>query len=124
MNLEAELAALKHQQALPLNEQAKLACELAKKFEKASEYESAYEALAEFWPDRDREPRLDGLNELTSAEVLLRVGNLAGWLGSTDQTTGSQERAKDFITRSLATFEELQLDEKTAEARGDLALCY
>jgi len=125
MNLEAQLTALREQQqTLPRNEQAKLACDLAKRFEKASEYEAACEAVVEFWPDRDREPRLDGLNELTSAEVLLRVGNLAGWLGSTDQTTGSQERAKDFITRSIATFEELQLDEKVAEARGDLALCY
>src|SRR5438128_126008 len=125
MNLEAQLTALKEQQqTLPRDEQAKLACDLAKQFEKASEYEAACEALAEFWPDRDREPRLDGLNERTAAEVLLRVGNLAGWLGSTDQTTGSQERAKDLITRSIATFEELQLDEKIAEARGDLALCY
>ncbi|HXI24354.1 MAG TPA: response regulator [Pyrinomonadaceae bacterium] len=125
MKLEAQLAELKHQQqALPLNEQAKLACDLAKKFEKASEYEGACEALAEFWPDRDRGPLLEGLDQLTTAEVLLRVGNLAGWLGSTGQTTGSQERAKDLITRSIETFEEFQLDEKIAEARGDLALCY
>src|SRR5205807_8380309 len=93
MNLEAQLTALKEQQqTLSRDEQAKLACDLAKQFEKASEYEAACEALAEFWPDRDREPRLDGLNERTAAEVLLRVGNLAGWLGSADQTTGSQER--------------------------------
>jgi len=125
MNLEAQLTALKRQQeALPVNEQAKPACELAKEFEKAGEYEAAYEALAGFWPDRDSEPKLDELDELTSAEVLLRIGNLAGWLGSTDQATGSQEKAKDFITQSIATFEEFQLNERIAEARGDLALCY
>jgi CheY-like chemotaxis protein len=125
MNLEAQLIALKEQQqSLPREEQARLCCDLAKQFEKASEYDAACEALSEFWPDRSKEPRLDGLDEPTSAEVLLRVGSLAGWIGSTDQTTGSQERAKDFITRSIETFENLQLDEKIAEARGDLALCY
>jgi len=125
MNLEAQLTALREQQqTLPRGEQAKLACDLAKQFEKASEYEAACEALSEFWPDRNREPCLDGLDEIAAADVLLRVGSLAGWVGSTDQTTGSQERAKDFITRSVATFEKLGLDEKTAEARGDLALCY
>ncbi len=125
MNLEAQLIALKEKQpTLPRGEQAKLACDLAKQFEKASEYEAAWEALSEFWPDRDREPRLYDLDERTAADVLLRIGSLAGWLGSTDQANGSQERAKDFITRSTATFEKLGLDEKTAEAHGDLALCY
>jgi two-component system chemotaxis response regulator CheY len=125
MDVDTHLTALSQQgQTRPRAEQAKLSCELAKRFEKASEYEAACEALSEFWPDRDKEPNLEGLNEQLQAEVLLRVGNLAGWLGSTDQTTGSQERAKDFITRSVSTFEKLGLHDKTAEARGDLALCY
>lgn len=125
MDLQAQLTALRErQQTLPRAQQAKLSCDLAKQLEKASEYEAACEALAEFWPDRDKEPNLANLDELIGAEVLLRVGNLAGWLGSTDQTTGSQERAKDFITRSIGTFEKLRLDQRIAEARGDLALCY
>jgi CheY-like chemotaxis protein len=125
MNLEAQLAALRNQgRDLTVVEQAKLSCGLAKQFEKASEYEAACEALGDFWPDRDKAPRLDGLDQRTRAEVLLRVGNLAGWLGSTDQTAGSQEKAKDLITRSIEDFDELGLDEKIAEARGDLALCY
>jgi two-component system phosphate regulon response regulator PhoB len=124
MSLEAGLTALREaQRTLSRAELAKLACDLAKQFEKASEYEAAREALAEFWPN-DQEASLDGLDDRLRAEVLLRVGNLAGWLGSADQTTGSQERAKNFITRSVETFEKLQLDDKVAEARGDLALCY
>jgi tetratricopeptide (TPR) repeat protein len=125
MDLQAQLTALRErQQALPRARQAQLSCDLAKQLEKASEYEAACEALAEFWPHSDRDPNLEGLDERLSAEVLLRVGNLAGWLGSTDQMAGSQERAKDFITRSIETFERLGLDQKIAEARGDLALCY
>jgi CheY-like chemotaxis protein len=125
MNVKAQLAVFKEEQrTLPRHQQARVACDLAKQFEKASEYEAACEVLAEFWPNFDQEPILDGLEDRLRAEVLLRVGNLAGWLGSTDQTVGSQERAKDFLTRSIDIFERLQLAERVAEGRGDLALCY
>src|SRR5258707_11466931 len=98
MNLEAQLAGLKSQSAdLTLAERAELSCRLAKRLEKIGEYDAGCEALAEFWPDRNAPPKLDDLNELTKAEVLLRVGALAGWLGSADQTEGSQETAKDLI---------------------------
>jgi CheY-like chemotaxis protein/tetratricopeptide (TPR) repeat protein len=125
MNLQAQLLALsEHRRTLSRVEQAELSCDLAKKFEKAGEYEAAYEALGDFWPDQSQAPILDDLDLATQAELLLRVGNLAGWLGSTDQRAGSQETAKDYITRSIEDFEELGSKEKISEARGDLALCY
>ena len=67
-----------------------------------------------------------GLDESTKAEVLLRIGALAGWLGGrrTD-SEASQETAKNIITQSIEIFETLgMLTERVAEARGDLALCY
>src|SRR5205807_7647832 len=91
---------------------------------KTGEYQAACEALAEFWPERDSAPKLNDLDEATTAEVLLRVGALSGWLGSTDQTEGSQETAKNLITQSIDLFQYLGLSERVAEARGDLALCY
>src|SRR5205807_128862 len=91
---------------------------------KTGEYQAACEALAEFWPERDSAPKLNDLDEATTAEVLLRVGALSGWLGSTDQTEGSQETAKDLITQSIDLFQHLELSERVAEARGDLALSY
>src|SRR5882762_8568727 len=125
MNLEAQLTALKTQnRSLPLTEQAALSCSLAKQLEKVGKYELAYEALDEFWPDRSESPRLSGLDDIQKAEVLLRIGAIAGWLGSTDQTTGGQETAKNILTRSIDIFEELRKAERVAEARGDLALCY
>jgi len=92
--------------------------------EKAGEYEAACEALGEFWSPRDGSLNLNDLDEPSRAEVLLRVGALAGWLGSTDQTEGSQETAKDLVTRSIDLFQHLGLSERVAEASGDLALCY
>src|SRR5260370_15583932 len=125
MNLEAQLTALKQQSSdLPLAERAKLSCRLAKQLEKIGEYDAASEALNEFWPDRNASPKLDDLDELTKAEMLLRIGALAGWLGSAQQTKGSEETAKDLITRAIEIFEELGQPEKAAEARADLALCY
>lgn len=125
MNLTSQLTALKNQtRDLTLAERAEPCCRLAKQLEKAGEYEAACEALSEFWPERDGPPKLDDLDEPTKAEMLLRVGALAGWQGSAAQTTNSQEAAKNLITKGTEIFEGLGQSEKAAEARSDLALCY
>src|SRR5574341_782119 len=111
-------------QGQTIDERAELACRLAKQREKAGEYESAYEALIDFWPDRTLPPHVSQLHEVGKAEVLLRVGVLAGLLGAADQTQGSQEAAKNLITQSIELFESVGLVRGAAEARGDLALCY
>jgi CheY-like chemotaxis protein/tetratricopeptide (TPR) repeat protein len=125
MTLTSQLAALKEQsRGLTRVEQAQLCCRLAKQLEKAGEYEQASEALSEFWPERSGPPVLEGLDQAATAEVLLRVGGLAGWLGSAHQVEGSQETAKNLITRSIEAFEELGQSARVAEAHADLALCY
>jgi len=125
MSLQSQLATLQQQtRDLTLVERATLCCRLAKRLEKAGEYEAASEALSEFWPERHGPPMVDGLDPATSAHVLLRVGDLAGWLGTTRQSEGSQEAAKDLITRSIEIFEGLEQSERVAEAHADLALCY
>lgn len=123
MNLAAQLAAIKRIGELTKTERALHSCHLAKELEKAGEYEAACEALAEFWPERTIPPVVEGLDAQVAAEVLLRVGALSGWLGSARQTRG-QESAKDFITQSIETYEKLGVDDRVAEARSDLALCY
>jgi tetratricopeptide (TPR) repeat protein len=125
MNLTSQLYALREEtRGLSLGERAVLCCDLAKQLEKAGEYEAAYEALSEFWPERDGPPNLKDLDQATGAIVLLRVGALSGWLGSTDQAPGGQETAKDLITKSIGIFERLGQTREAAEAHGDLALCY
>jgi len=97
---------------------------VAKQLEKAGEYEAACDAMNEFWPQQDESIKLDGLDEEAKAEVMLCVGTLSGWLGSVRQAEGSQETAKDLITKSTEIFERIGLPKKAAEAHGDLALCY
>src|SRR5436309_12873199 len=125
MKLTSQLTALrKETRGLTIVERAKRCCDLAVQLAKAGEYEAACEALSEFWPEREGSLNLTELDEAAKAEVLQRVGALSGWLGSTDQTEGSQETAKDLITQSIDLFQHLGLPERVAEARGDLALCY
>ena len=124
MNLATQVAAARRNPSPTRAEQAQDCCALAKQLEKAGEYEAACEALGEFWPEREGLPRLEGLDQQTTAEVLLRVGALAGWLGSAHQAEGSQETAKNLITQSVAIFEELGQSTRAAEGRADLALCY
>ncbi len=125
MNLTAQLTALRERtEGVSPSELAKRCCDLAKQLEKVGRYEDACDALSEFWPDRTTSPRLDELDDPTKADVLLRTGSLAGWLGSADQAAGSQEFAKNLITRSVELFEKLGETRRVAEATGDLALCY
>jgi len=84
----------------------------------------AYEALAEFWPVRNEPPSLGRLDYETQAELLLRIGVLAGWLGKAAQTDGGQELAKNLITRCIEMFEKCARSERVIEGHTELALCY
>jgi len=110
--------------SLTVNERARLQCRLARHLEQAGDYEAANEALADLWQGVGARPMLEGLNDETKAQVLLRVGSLTGWIGSAKQIEGSQEMAKDLISESARAFEKLGQRNKVGEARSDLALCY
>jgi len=125
MNLQSQLATFQEQsRTLSLRERAALSCQLAKQLEKAGEYEAAYETLREFWPDRNGAPSLNGLDKSIQADLLLRIGTLAGWLGGANPIERSQETAKNLITQSVEIFQDLGRFASVAEARSDLALCY
>ena len=49
---------------------------------------------------------------------------LTGVIGSINQITDAQERAKDLISESLSIFESRKYKKKIAEAQTELALCY
>src|ERR1043165_7440496 len=87
MNLRTQLTDVRSQTGhLAANQRAAFACCQAKELERIGEYDAASEAFIDFWPERDRPPKLDELDELIQAEVLLRIGALAGWLGGANQT--------------------------------------
>ncbi|MGI9106902.1 MAG: response regulator [Pyrinomonadaceae bacterium] len=124
MDLETELLRQINDSTLSCSERAWLRCELAKKLEEAGNYDAAQDALGELWLHMNEHPQVSGLDTHTQAEVLLRVGVLWGWVGSTRQVEGAQERAKNLITQSISIFETLYDTKKVAEALIDLGCCY
>ena len=108
---------------LDVGGRAELCCKLAKEFEDKGEYEEACEILSGLWPRIDQRPNVKTLEPDVAAEVLMRAGVLAGWLGS-DQIADAQEQAKNFISESLGIFESRKYKKKIAEAQTELALCY
>jgi transcriptional regulator with PAS, ATPase and Fis domain/Tfp pilus assembly protein PilF len=124
MNLAMQLLQQIDNPNLSYTERARLRCKLAKDMEEAGNYEAARNALGELWRQVGTRPKLDDLDEIVAAEVLLRAGTLSGWIGSTNQIEKAQEIAKDLISESATIFEKLQETEKVAEAYIDLAICY
>nr|MBA3768564.1 tetratricopeptide repeat protein [Acidobacteriota bacterium] len=124
MNLASQLVRKIDDQTLSREERVQLRCQLAKELEEAGNFEAARSAMGELWQRIGDRPKLDGLDQHTSAEVLLRVGTLSGWIGSAKQIEGAQEIAKNLISESVTIFQALQAAEKVAESRVDLAICY
>jgi len=109
---------------LSANERAQRRCQLAAQLEHAGNYEAAQDAMGELWRGVGERPDLEGLDQRTTADVLLRVGALTGSVGSTKQIEGSQELAKNLISESAQIFESLHDVKKVAEAQSEIAVCY
>lgn len=124
MHLHTSLLRQLENHLLSRNERAELRCRLAKELEEAGNYEAARNALGELWERIGERPKIEDLDQCTAAEVLLRAGSLAGWIGSSQQIEGAQETAKNLTTESMTIFESLGEVEKAAEAETDLAYCY
>jgi CheY-like chemotaxis protein len=124
MNLTRQLLHQIGDERLSNNERAQLRCGLARELEEAGNYEAARAAMGELWDEVGDSPILEGLEDATKADVLLRVGALTGWIGSALQHEGAQEKAKNLISESIRMFEVLESRTKAAEAQTDLAVCY
>jgi two-component system, chemotaxis family, chemotaxis protein CheY len=124
MEIETRLIRQINDAALSCAERALLRCEYAKRLEESGSYDEAREALGDLWEQIGERPQTEGLDDRAAAELLLRVGVLLGWIGSTRQVEGAQEKAKNLISESVRRFEALQDRVRTAEALTDLAYCY
>lgn len=124
MQLQQHISLDKGDLTASLSDRARLLCALAKEQAEAGEFEIARSTISEFWGRVGERPRLQGLDDVARAEVLLRAGALSGWIGSARQISGAQEIAKDLISEGATIFEELGLDDRAAEARVDLGICY
>jgi tetratricopeptide (TPR) repeat protein len=120
-NILNELAA---EASLDEGARARLRCGLARRLEGAGAYEEARELLRPFWPRFGERPAVEGLDEETAAELLLRAGVLTNWIGGDARLEHAHEAAKDLISEGLSLFERLGLAGRAAEAQAELAHCY
>jgi hypothetical protein len=104
MNLADERLKELDNPSLTENERVLLRCHVAADLTHRGQHEAAREALGELWRGIGERPNVEGLEERTAAEVLLRAGVLSGWLGT---VKGAQDAAKDLIGESAALFEKL-----------------
>lgn len=124
MNLAEQLLEQIADPTLSHSERARLRCQLAKALAELGDYKGAREAMGELWSRVGERPVLDGLDQRTAAEVLLRVGTLTNYIGGANQIEDAQETAKNLISESMRLFESLGDVEKRFEAQTDLAYCY
>jgi tetratricopeptide (TPR) repeat protein len=124
MNLADERLNELDNPSLTADERALLRCEVTADLMLRGQYEAARESLGELWRGVGQRPNVEGLDETTTAEVILQAGVLTGWLGSCRQIAGAQEAAKNLISEGASVFEALGNKKRAAGARADLALCY
>jgi tetratricopeptide (TPR) repeat protein len=124
MNVQTSLLRQLENQRLNSNQRAELRCQAARQYEDMGEYESAREVMGELWQRIGERPKVEGLEQSTAAEVLLRAGVVTGWIGSTQQITDSQETAKNLLSQSISIFESLGYERKVLEAQTEIAYCY
>jgi hypothetical protein len=122
MDLSASLLRQLENQSLSLNQKAELRCQLAREYEDTGEYKAAREVMGELWQRIGERPKVEGLEQSTAGEVILRVGVLTGWIGSTQQINNAQEIAKNLLSQSISIFESLSYPRKILEAQTELAL--
>jgi AraC-like DNA-binding protein len=96
----------------------------AKQYESVGRYDDAAKILSKYWKNTNEHPDVSELNEAEQAEVLLRCGSLAGYIGSCQQKKDAQELAQTLISEANELFYMSVKFEKRAECETYLALTY
>jgi tetratricopeptide (TPR) repeat protein len=109
---------------LPANEDALRRCEAALVLKDKGNFEAARDVMGHLWKGLGERPDTQGLHQAVTAEVLLCMGILTGWIGSKNDVKEAQELAKNLITESITFYELIGDVMKVAAARVELARCY
>lgn len=108
---------------LSVNEEIQVYCAISREQIDAGNYDAACRILRPWWQFGNW-PKLDGLNQKSSADLLFTTGELAGFVASTQQIPRGQRHGEELLIGSITLFEYLGFRRRTAEGRIELALCY
>lgn len=123
-NSPADLTLSRFQSAsLTPAEEVQVLCVIAREQIDAGNYDAACAVLKRWWTMGEW-PKLEGLNSRVSADLLLTVGTLAGFMSSARQVPRGQKYAEALLNGAIGLFEQLGFRTLSAEGRIELALCY
>ena len=88
------------------------------------DYSRAYQLLSVFWNDFRVQPNTAELSDDLVAEVFLRCGSVAGYLGRSRKIPEAQDVSRNLLTEAKQKFLQLGLEAKVAECDNYLALTY
>ncbi len=96
----------------------------AKQYESVGRYDEAAKSLSAYWKNTNECPDVSELNKAEQAEILLRCGSLAGYVGSCKQKKNAQELAQTLITAAMRLFSSFADFERVSECETYIALTY
>ncbi len=88
------------------------------------DYSRAYQLLSVFWNDFRIQPNTTELSDDLVAEVFLRCGSIAGYLGRSRQISEAQDVSRNLLSEAKQKFLQLESEAKIAECDNYLALTY
>lgn len=92
--------------------------------ELVGDYSRAYQLLSAFWNDFRVKPDIRELPADIVADIFLRCGSVAGYLGRSKHLTNAQEISRSLLTEAKERFEQLDSELKIAECENYLALSF
>lgn len=96
----------------------------AKQYESIGRYAEAAKTLVKYWKNINEPPYIWGLSDEEKAEILLRCGSLAGYIGSCSLKKDSQELAQTLIYEAISLFSLIGDAERLAECETYMASTY
>jgi TolB-like protein/Tfp pilus assembly protein PilF len=108
---------------LTSSEQVQIYCAIVREQIDVGNYEAGCTILRPWW-SLGNWPKLEGLNQQSCADLLFTTGKLAGFVASSVELLRGQRHGEELLHGSVALFEQLDLKNRAAEARIELALCY
>ncbi|HKU74764.1 MAG TPA: tetratricopeptide repeat protein, partial [Pyrinomonadaceae bacterium] len=108
---------------LTKSEQLQVLCAIVRDQIDVGNYEAGYKILQPWW-SLGNSPRIDGLNPVSCADLLLTAGEVACFVASSVQLSRGQRHAEQLLNGSIALFEQLGFVKRAIEGRIALAMCF